>query len=130
MQFTAYVTAIKSKNPDLEIGFYLSARLFIKNVNEGANSTWFDFCKMNDVLDFYVIEFATFNECCDEFLHSGVTPLDSTDPAVMTLNKFAAALKQSTIAKDKVYFEFLISPTPKREELENLNHCVLSYNEV
>ncbi|XP_008179547.2 uncharacterized protein LOC103308249 [Acyrthosiphon pisum] len=84
---------------------------------------------MNDVLDFYVIEFATFNECCDEFLHSGVTPLDSTDPAVMTLNKFAAALKQSTIAKDKVYFEFLISPTPKREELENLNHCVLSYNE-
>ena len=45
----------------------------------------FDFCKMNDVLDFYVIEFATFNECCDEFLHSGVTPLDSTDPAVMTL---------------------------------------------
>jgi len=40
---------------------------------------------MNGVLDFYVIEFGTFNECSDEFLHGGITPLHSTDPAVMTL---------------------------------------------
>jgi len=40
---------------------------------------------MNDVLDLYVIQFATFNECCDEFLRGGITPIDSTDPAVMTL---------------------------------------------
>ncbi|XP_060875911.1 uncharacterized protein LOC132949151 [Metopolophium dirhodum] len=128
-KFTEYVTAIKSKNPDLEIGFYLSARTLIQSVNNDLNSTWFDFCRMNDVLDFYIIEFATFNECCDVFLHGGITPIESTDPAVMTLTKFATALKLSTIAKEKMYFEFLISPIPKPEELPNLVHCVLSYNE-
>jgi len=45
----------------------------------------FDFDMMNDVLDFYIIEFATFNECSAEFLHGGVTPIHSTDPAVLTL---------------------------------------------
>ncbi|XP_060875914.1 uncharacterized protein LOC132949158 [Metopolophium dirhodum] len=128
-KFIEYVTAIKSKNPDLEIGFYLSARTLIQSVNKELNSTWFDFCRMNDVLDFYVIEFATFNECSDDFLHGGVTPIDSLDPAVMTLNKFSAALKQSTIAKEKIYFEFLISPIPKPEQLIDMNRCVLSYNE-
>ncbi|CAI6361428.1 unnamed protein product [Macrosiphum euphorbiae] len=128
-KFTDYVTVIKTKIPGLEIGFYLSARTLVLSVNNELNSTWFDFCKMNDVLDFYVIEFGTFNECCDEFLHGGITPLHSTDPAVMTLEKFAAALKQSTIAKEKVYFEFLISPIPKPKDSAHLSHCVLSYNE-
>ncbi|XP_016658069.2 uncharacterized protein LOC100569502 [Acyrthosiphon pisum] len=129
--FAAYVTAIKTENPDLEIGFYLSARLFIINANETENSTWFDFCKMNDVLDFYVIEFATFNICSEKFLHGGITPLqtNSTNPDDMTLNTFAAVLNQSTIAKDKVYFEFLISPIPTPEEVGNFKHCELSYNE-
>jgi len=45
----------------------------------------FDFSIMNDFLDFYVIEFATFNECTDEFLHGGVTPFDSDNPDAMTL---------------------------------------------
>jgi len=40
---------------------------------------------MNDVMDFYVFEFATLNECSKKFLDGGVTPLDSTDPDVMTL---------------------------------------------
>ncbi|XP_060876268.1 uncharacterized protein LOC132949410 [Metopolophium dirhodum] len=126
-KFTAYVTAIKTKNPNLEIGFYLSARTFIQSVNKELNSTWFDFCMINDVMDFYVIEFATFNNCTDKFLNNGVTPLGSTDPDVMTLNKFATALSQSTIAREKVYFEFLISPIPKTEETLNFKHCELSY---
>jgi len=45
----------------------------------------FDFDMMNDVLDFYVIEFATFNKCSDIFLHGGVTPLTATNPDIMTL---------------------------------------------
>ncbi|XP_060875913.1 uncharacterized protein LOC132949153 [Metopolophium dirhodum] len=128
-KFTDYVTDIKTTNPDLEIGFYLSARTLILSVNKELNSTWFDFCKMNEVLDFYVIEFATFNECCDVFLHGGITPMESKDPAVMTLTKFATALKQSTIAKEKMYFEFLISPISKPKEKANLLPCQYSYNE-
>ncbi|CAI6363316.1 unnamed protein product [Macrosiphum euphorbiae] len=126
---TDYVTAIKTTIPGLEIGFYLSARTFILSVNKKLNSTWFDFGKMNDLLDFYVIEFVTFNECSDEFLHSGITPIESTDPAVMTLNKFAAAFEQSKIAKEKVHFEFLIRPIPKPEKLTIMHRCTFSYNE-
>ncbi|KAL4092445.1 hypothetical protein QTP88_026946 [Uroleucon formosanum] len=126
--FQCYVHDIKRYMPDLEIGFYLSARNFTEpNKNESSN--WFDFGKMNQFIDFYLIEFTTFNECVDQLLYGGITPIDSADGNILTLNKFAEAFKNSTIDKEKVYFEFLINPMVKTAEQSKFMHCEISYNE-
>jgi len=45
----------------------------------------FDFPKINDIMDFYIIELASFNDCSNDLLHGGITPIDSPNPNVMTL---------------------------------------------
>ncbi|KAL4107209.1 hypothetical protein QTP88_017592 [Uroleucon formosanum] len=128
--FTAYVRTIKTVNPGLEIGFYLSARYLTQVSINGKSSNWFDFVKLNDVLDFYLIEFTTFNECVEELLQGGITPIDSLDKGILTLNKFADAFKNCTIDKEKVYFEFLINPKVKVKFQKLFLFCEISYNEV
>ncbi|KAL4107219.1 hypothetical protein QTP88_017602 [Uroleucon formosanum] len=127
--FTAYVRTIKTVNPGLEIGFYLSARYLTQVSINGDSSIWYDFVKMNDVLDFYLIEFTTFNECVNELLQGGITPIDSLDKGILTLNKFADAFKNCTIDKEKVYFEFLINPKVMTKIRNTFFLCEISYNE-
>lgn len=50
----------------------------------------FDFGMLNDVLDYYVVGFEEFNECTDNLLNGGVTPMDSPDPNINTLVKFVS----------------------------------------
>ncbi|KAL5236161.1 hypothetical protein ACI65C_003571 [Semiaphis heraclei] len=128
--FSAYISAIKSLNPDLTIGLYLSAANLAISVNEGNESIfWFDFPKINGIVDFYLIEFITFNECCIDLLRLGITPYTSTIPSIMTLEKFGVAFKKSNIDKQKVFFEFLISPISIPDEMIHFEYCQLSYNE-
>ncbi|XP_022166301.1 uncharacterized protein LOC111030896 [Myzus persicae] len=122
-RFVSYLKALKDINPDLEIGMYLSARSLIENAND------MDLSDMNTIMDFYLIEFLNFNDCSKDLLHGGITPMDSSNSDIVTLNRFGAALENSTIAKDKIYFEFLISPKPKPNEIENFKPCEISYNE-
>ncbi|XP_022181617.1 uncharacterized protein LOC111041616 [Myzus persicae] len=149
---TDYVNTIKGDNPNLEIGFYLSARTFIAfERNKARNSTndeiddgddgvstdnddcykppYFDFSKMNSIMDFYLIEFHTFNKCTPDLLRGGITPLESSNSYIYSLNNFAALLANSTIDKEKLYFEFLISPIPLTNEIGNFPNCEISYNE-
>jgi len=50
----------------------------------------FTFTELNGFIDFYLFEFATFNECGKDFLYSGITPYDSADPNSMTLVRFVS----------------------------------------
>lgn len=45
-------------------------------------------------------------------------------------SKFEDVLKKSNIAKEKMYFEFLVSPIPKPEEINNYKCCQRTYSEV
>lgn len=44
--------------------------------------------------------------------------------------KFGVAFKKSNIDKQKVFFEFLISPISIPDEMIHFEYCQLSYNEV
>ncbi|KAL4107231.1 hypothetical protein QTP88_017614 [Uroleucon formosanum] len=128
--FTAYIKTIKTVNPGLEIGFYLSAINLVDNILDMTSSEWFDFVKLNDVLDFYLIEFTTLNLCMDNILHGGITPIDwPGDDYIVTLNNFAESFEQCTIDKEKVYFEFLISPIANNELKDDYCPCEMSYDE-
>ncbi|XP_022181620.1 uncharacterized protein LOC111041620 [Myzus persicae] len=128
-KFTAYVKAIKEMNPNLEIGLHWNAKTFIQSA-EGSDTAYnMDFSRINLIMDFYLIGFSYFNECSDDLLRSGITPMDSANPDVMTLNRFATALENSTIAKDKMYFDFSINPIPKNDVKHKFNPCEISYNE-
>ncbi|XP_022160488.1 uncharacterized protein LOC111026677 [Myzus persicae] len=147
--FTDYVNTIRAFNSNLEIGLYLSARTFFANKpyvfhNETSiivnNVTyteaigvyyynWFYFPTMNRIMDFYIIEFYTFNECTPDLLRTGITPLKSSDPFTNSLNNFTAVLKDFDIDKEKLYFEFLISPKPLYYAVDNFTNCEISYNE-
>ncbi|XP_022182921.1 uncharacterized protein LOC111042578 isoform X1 [Myzus persicae] len=139
---TDYVKAIKHFDAKLEIGLYLSANTFIKYESKvecidkdddwyqpPCNKPYFDFSKMNSIMDFYIIEFHTLNKCITDLLRTGITPLDSSNPHIFSLNYFAALLANSTIDKQKLYFEFLISPIPLTNEIGNFPNCEISYNE-
>jgi hypothetical protein len=110
----------------------------------------FDFTVLNDVMDNYIIGFDRFNECTLYLLNGGVVPMNSTDLSINTLVrcvlnlesklrlkillllqiKFKAAFDRSSIAKDKVYFEFSINPSVKKNFEKHFIPCEVSYNEV
>jgi hypothetical protein len=48
----------------------------------------FDFSKLNDIMDFYLITFYHFNDCFDELLYGGTTPLNSDSSDINTLVRF------------------------------------------
>jgi len=50
----------------------------------------FDFSKINEIMDFYIIEFASFDTCSKNLLHGGITPMDSSDPNVLSFVRFVS----------------------------------------
>jgi len=50
----------------------------------------FDFSKINLIMDYYLITFHDFNECTENLLNGGTTPLDSNDPYINTLVRFVS----------------------------------------
>ncbi|XP_060850911.1 uncharacterized protein LOC132929533 [Rhopalosiphum padi] len=127
IEFQSYVTCIKNKNPKIKIGFYIKALTMIVLTNA---TTWFDFSKLNDTIDFYLITFHGFNDCTDKLYDSGTTPLNSDDPNIYTLEKFGASLTDSKIAREKVYLEFVITPTVNYKDRFKYRHCEVSFNQV
>jgi len=49
-----------------------------------------DFSKINENIDFFLMEFATFNECTDDLLRGGITPDQSSNSNIMTLVRFVS----------------------------------------
>ncbi|KAF0721613.1 Uncharacterized protein FWK35_00030564 [Aphis craccivora] len=126
-RFQSYITLLRINNLNLKIGLYLNASTMILNKNE---KQWFDFSKINLIMDYYLITFHGFNDCTKTLLNGGTTPLDSNDPKINTLNKFAEALSVSNIAKEKVYFEFVITPSIPFANISTIMHCDISYDEL
>ncbi|XP_060852671.1 uncharacterized protein LOC132930687 isoform X2 [Rhopalosiphum padi] len=126
IEFQSYVACIKNKNPKIKIGLYLraSTMTYIKNETE-----WFDFSKLNDIMDFYLITFNYFNDCSEELYNGGTTPLHSDNPNIITLEEFGASLNVSKIAKEKVYLEFMITPTTIIFDERNYLHCEISFDQ-
>lgn len=125
-RFQSYITLLRINNLNLKIGLYLNASTMILNKND---KQWFDFSKINLIMDYYLITFHGFNDCTEKLLNGGTTPMDSNDPNINTLNKFADALSVSNIAKEKVYFEFVITPSIPFANVPTTLHCDISYYE-
>ncbi|XP_060852674.1 uncharacterized protein LOC132930688 [Rhopalosiphum padi] len=124
--FQSYFACIKNTNPKIKIGFYLQASTMTYIKNE---SDWFDFSKLNDIMDFYLITFYRFNDCFDELLNGGTTPLNSDHSDINTLEIFGASLNVSKIAKEKVYLEFMITPTINYGDRLKYMHCEVSFDQ-
>ncbi|KAL5236164.1 hypothetical protein ACI65C_003574 [Semiaphis heraclei] len=116
-----YIETIKSINLDLSIGLYLSARNFII-----YEKNYLDFTQINEMFDFFLMEFDTLNECCETLLRGGITPYESSDPNILSLTDFITTFDKSKIDGEKIFFEFLISPKPKNEN--EFMPCEISYN--
>ncbi|KAE9531893.1 hypothetical protein AGLY_010095 [Aphis glycines] len=84
---------------------------------------------MNLALDYYLITFRDFNDCTKELLNGGTTPMDSKDPKINTLNKFADALNALNIDREKVYLEFVMTPTIPFAKLPTTLPCEITYSE-
>ncbi|CAH1737161.1 uncharacterized protein LOC114126391 isoform X1 [Aphis gossypii] len=125
-RFQSYVTQLRISIKYLKVGLYLNATAIISNKD---NKQWFDFSKMNLLLDYYLITFRDFNDCTKELLNGGTTPMDSKDPKINTLNKFADALNALNIDKEKVYFEFVMTPTIPFAKLPTTLPCEITYSE-
>jgi len=50
----------------------------------------FDFSKINLIMDNYLITFHGFNDCIEELLNGGTTPMDSKDSNINTLVRFVS----------------------------------------
>ncbi|XP_060852062.1 uncharacterized protein LOC132930295 isoform X5 [Rhopalosiphum padi] len=124
IEFQSYVASLKSTNPKLLIGLYIKASTMLSYPN---GTGWFDFSKMNNITDFYLITFHGFNDCYSGVLQGGSTPMDLVDPYFKTLVEFAATLNVSTIAKKKVYLEFVLTPTMYSGF--SGDHCELTYDQ-
>ncbi|CAI6361052.1 unnamed protein product [Macrosiphum euphorbiae] len=121
---------MKSQLPYIKIGLYINATSVIHySSNSATPNSWYDIVMLNEVVDYYVIGFEQFNECTDALLKGGVTPMDSSDPNVNTLNKLKDALLMTNITKDKLYLEYLINPTVKKIDENTFKKCERSYNE-
>ncbi|XP_026822065.1 uncharacterized protein LOC113560403 [Rhopalosiphum maidis] len=125
----AYVNAMKTAIPNLKIGLHVEALSIMFYSNNSMSTDWLDFNILNYVMDYFVIGFDKFNVCTEDLLIGGVVPYDLSDPSKNTLVKFQDALTKSAIAKNKVYFEFLINPTVKVEKEKEFIPCEISYNE-
>lgn len=111
----------------------------------------FSFVLLNDAVDYYLFGFEDFNECNDKFLNGGTTPLVTPDPADPNINtlvrfisnpwvknkikiffqvRFSIALLGAPILKEKIYLEYLIKPTLKKEDVLITRGCERSYTEV
>ncbi|XP_028044387.1 uncharacterized protein LOC113554656 [Rhopalosiphum maidis] len=129
VKLKAYVETMKIEIPNLKIGLYLEALSMMFYSKDPKSPDWFDFTVLNKVMDNYIIGFDRFNECTFYLLNGGVVPLNSTDPSINTLTKFKAAFDGSSIARDKVYFEFSINPSVTKKFEKYFIPCEVSYNE-
>ncbi|XP_060852059.1 uncharacterized protein LOC132930295 isoform X2 [Rhopalosiphum padi] len=125
-KFQSYVASLKSKNPKLKIGLYFKALTMVLYPANDIN--WFDFSKINDIMDFYLITFHDFNICYEEIMHIGTTPLELADPNVHSLVQFAATLTVSALAKEKVYLEFVLTPSVYSVH-SGVKHCEVTYDQ-
>ncbi|XP_025207043.1 uncharacterized protein LOC112602905 [Melanaphis sacchari] len=122
-----YVTVLKRKSAFSEVGLYVNATYMIYYSHHPNNPYWFKFDEwMNDLMDFYIIGFYKFNPCNDQF-KDGIVPLYNTKFSNNSLTTFANVLKNSTIAKDKIYLEFSACPTPNDTTIEYLPTCAVTF---
>ncbi|XP_060851340.1 uncharacterized protein LOC132929791 [Rhopalosiphum padi] len=117
-----YVSIVK-QNTSRQIGLYVNAKNMIDDTNIATATGWFDFEKLNNHMDYYIIGFHKFNPCNDLF-KGGIVPLNNSNYSLTTLAK---ALNKSKIAKDKLYPLFTIIPTVNDTSTENLPSCCVTY---
>jgi hypothetical protein len=64
----------------------------------------FNFSKLNDIMDFYLITFCHFNDCFDELLYGGTTPLNSDNSDIKTLVRFVSNIWVKNMIKNTMIF--------------------------
>jgi len=64
----------------------------------------FDFSKLNDIMDFYLITFNYFNDCSGELYNGGTTPLHSDNPIINTLVRFVSNIWVKNMIKNTMIF--------------------------
>ncbi|XP_060846619.1 uncharacterized protein LOC132926291 isoform X1 [Rhopalosiphum padi] len=117
-----YANIVK-QNTSCQIGLYVNARNMIDNTNNATATGWFDFKKLNGLMEYYIIGFGMFNPCNDLF-KGGIVPLNNSNYSLTT---FANALNKSKIAKDKMYLLFSVNPDVNDTSTEDLYTCCVTY---
>ncbi|XP_060851177.1 uncharacterized protein LOC132929679 isoform X2 [Rhopalosiphum padi] len=120
-----YVNLIK-QNTSRQIGLYVNAGNIIDYTNNATATGWFDFEKLNNLMEYYIIGFEMFNPCSDLY-KGGIVPLNNVQDNTHSLTTFANAMNNSKIAKDKIYLQFSVSPTINNTSTENLPNCCVTY---
>lgn len=122
----SYISTMKNINPDLEIGLQVNANNMIYYKNYPTSPDWFNFVVLNDVVQYYIINFDKFNPC-NELFKGGIVPMNNVKQYTHSLKSFASALNASTIAKDKIYLEFVGNPIINDTTTEDLPTCCITY---
>ncbi|CAI6348278.1 unnamed protein product [Macrosiphum euphorbiae] len=124
--FQQYVTTMTTINSNLSIGLYINASNMIFYSNNQVSPDWFQFSILNYIMEYYIIGFDKFNPC-NQFFKNGIVPNDNVLRFNNSLSSFAAALSTSPIEKNKIYLEFLASPTVNDSTTEVLPTCCVTY---
>ncbi|XP_060851337.1 uncharacterized protein LOC132929790 isoform X2 [Rhopalosiphum padi] len=120
-----YVDLVK-QGTSSQIGLYVNAKGMIDHTNNAMAPGWFDFEKLNNHMDYYIIGFHKFNPCNDLY-KGGTVPLNDIHNSNYSLTTFANALNKSKIAKDKIYLLFSVNPEVNDTTTEDLPICSVTY---
>eukprot|EP00102_Acyrthosiphon_pisum_P015791 XP_008186507.2 PREDICTED: uncharacterized protein LOC103310334 [Acyrthosiphon pisum] len=94
-----FVCEIKKKVDKLIVGLMFSGSYY----ESFTDNTLFDFTITNKVLDLYIIDWATLNSCEKDTVKTGISPVTSTNPNILTIEKVTSGVTNSSMDKSKIY---------------------------
>ncbi|CAI6364566.1 unnamed protein product [Macrosiphum euphorbiae] len=101
-----FVCEIKKKVDKLIVGLMFSGSFY----ESFTNITLFDFTITNKVLDLYIIDWSTLNSCDKDAVKTGISPVTSTNPNTITIEKVTCSVTNSNMEKSKIYGMVQIVP--------------------
>ncbi|KAL5241212.1 hypothetical protein ACI65C_008622 [Semiaphis heraclei] len=123
---SSFVTKVKTKAKYLKVGFIIPGFLY----ESFSNNTLLGFTILNEVLNFYVIQWGDLNECYQYNLKTGVSPITSTSRYFITIEQVTSGVINSTMDKLKIYANILTAPViPSNLLPEGAQYYITTYTE-
>ncbi|KAL4142008.1 hypothetical protein QTP88_004540 [Uroleucon formosanum] len=105
-KISSFVGALKEKFDKLVFGMILNEN----SHTSLTDNTLFDFSITNKVLDIYIMQYILLNDCNNNTVKTGVSPLTSTDNTIVTIEQVTCSVTNSYMDKSKIYAAIELAP--------------------
>ncbi|KAL4142018.1 hypothetical protein QTP88_004550 [Uroleucon formosanum] len=124
-KISSFASALKEKFDELVVGIIFNGM----SHTSFTDNTLFDFSITNKVLDIYIIDWSLLNDCNNDTVQTGMSPITSTDNTIVTIEQVTCSVTNSSMDKSKIYAMIYMYPIIPVSLLPKLaTHDITTYS--